>query len=323
MVPTVAVIVFDRISIFEAAIACEVFANDRSEMGLPNYCVVVCGVERRPLQATAGFQIQVEHGLEAVAGAGTVIVPTWRDIDEEPPEELLETLCEAHRRGARVVSFCSGAFVLAAAGLLDGRRATTHWSEWRALAEKHPEVTVDPDVLFVDEGDILTSAGSAASIDLCLHIVRSDYGSDVATRMARDLVVPPQRDGGQAQYIDSPMPSVESSNLFAETVEWAQENLDRPLTVNDLANRSAMSPRTFARRFVGTMGVTPHQWLLARRVHLAQRLLETTDLSIESVARSSGFMTAGNLRKHFRRNKYTSPQAYRRLFQNQALPKAS
>ncbi len=214
-----------------------------------------------------------------------------------------------------MVSLCTGAFALAAAGLLDGRRATTHWTECGDLARRYPKVTVDPGVLFVDEGDVLTSAGSAAGIDLCLHLVRQDYGTEIATQLARQLVVAPQREGGQAQYITAPMPELDSSSLFADTVTWLQEHLNEPVTVEELAARSAMSPRTFARRFLASTGTTPYQWLLRQRIRLAQRLLETTDLPVDAVAEASGFSTAANLRKHFGRIVHTSPQSYRRTFQ--------
>jgi len=213
-----------------------------------------------------------------------------------------------------MLSLCGGAFILAEAGLLNGRRAATHWAECDELARRYPELAVDPGVLFVDEGDILTGAGSAAGIDLCLHIVRQDYGSEVATRLARQLVVPPQRDGGQAQYIDVPLPSLDESDLLSETIAWMQCHLDEQLAVEDVAARAAMSPRTFARRFQAATGTTPHRWLQAQRVKLAQRLLETTDLPVEVVAAKSGFSTAGNLRKHFGRTVHTSPQAYRQAF---------
>jgi transcriptional regulator GlxA family with amidase domain len=231
---------------------------------------------------------------------------------------MLDALRQAHERGSRIVSLCTGAFALAAAGLLDGRHATTHWTECDELARRHPDVTVDPGVLFVDEGDILTSAGSAASIDLCLHVVRLDYGTEIATQLARQLVVPPQREGGQAQYIDAPMPALDRTSLFSGTVDWLQEHLDEPITVEDLADRSAMSPRTFARRFLASTGTTPYQWLINQRIQLAQRLLETSDLPVDSVAEKSGFSTAANLRKHFSRAVHTSPQAYRRTFQDRA-----
>jgi AraC family transcriptional regulator, transcriptional activator FtrA len=241
-----------------------------------------------------------------------VLPPT--ELPEQVPAEVLAALREARERGCRMVSLCSGAFVLAAAGVLDGHPATTHWSECADLARRYPEVRVDPGVLYVDDGDLLTSAGSAASIDLCLHLVQRDYGTEVATRMARDLVVPLQRDGGQAQYIEAPVPALDSTNLFAGTVAWLQEHLDQPVTVNDLAARAAMSPRTFARRFLAAVGTTPYQWLVQERIRLAQRLLETSDLPVEIVAERSGFGSADNFRKHFARALRTSPQAYRRAF---------
>jgi len=204
--------------------------------------------------------------------------------------------------------------ILAEAGLLDGRRATTHWAECEAMARRFPSVTIDPGVLYVDDGDILTSAGSAASIDLCLHVVRQDLGADVATRVARELVVPPYRDGGQAQYIETPLPQVADTDLFAETMAWLQEHLAEAVAVDDLAARAAMSPRTFARRFLAATGTTPYQWLTRERVRLAQRLLETSDLPVEAVAARSGFCTADNLRKHFRRELRTTPHGYRSAF---------
>jgi transcriptional regulator GlxA family with amidase domain len=265
--------------------------------------------------ADGGFQIQAEHGLTKLRQADTVLVLPTERPDQVPPEVLV-ALRAAHRRGARLVSLCTGAFILAAAGLLNSRRATTHWTECADLARRYPLVSVDPAVLYVDEGDILTSAGTAAGIDLCLHVVRRDYGTEVATQRARQMVVPPQRDGGQAQYIDAPMPEVDSSDLFADTISWLEEHVDQPVQVHDLAARAAMSPRTFARRFLATTGVTPYQWLLRQRVRLAQRLLEVSDLPVEIVAKRSGFVTAGNLRKHFSRAVHTSPQSYRRAFQD-------
>ena len=313
---TVAIVVCDGVTVFELGVACEVFGNSWSPMfGVPWYRSVVCGVMPGPVTVDAGFQLLAVHGAERIASADTVIVlPTI--AAEGPPAAIAEALRQAHARGARIVSLCTGAFAVAAAGLLDGRRATTHWTECRELARRYPKVTVDPGVLFVDDGDILTSAGSAAGIDLCLHVVRHDYGTEIATQLARQLVVPPQRDGGQAQYIDAPMPDLDSSSLFADTVSWLQEHMNEPVTVEDLAARSAMSPRTFARRFLASTGTTPYQWLLRQRVQLAQRLLEMSDLPIEVVAEQSGFSTAANLRKHFSRTVHTSPHAYRRTFQD-------
>ena len=313
---SVAIVIYDGVTVFELGVACDIFGSEWAAMlGVPWYRSFVCGITPGPVTTDSGFQILPAHGLERIRSASTVIVLPTTSF-KQVPAEMLAALRQAHQRGSRVVSLCTGAFALAAAGLLDGRRATTHWTECGDLARRHPKVTVDPGVLFVDEGDILTSAGSAASIDLCLHLVRQDYGTQIATQIARQLVVPPQRDGGQAQYIDAPMPELDSSSLFAGTVRWLQEHLDEQITVEDLAARSAMSPRTFARRFLASTGTTPYQWLVYQRVRLAQRLLETSDLTVDTVAEKSGFCTAANLRKHFSRAVHTSPHAYRRTFQD-------
>jgi len=311
----VAIVVCDGVGVFELGVACEVFGSSWSAaFGVPWYRSLVCAVTPGPVTVDAGFEVMAVHGAERIASADTVIVlPTV--AAEEVPAGIPDALRQAHARGSRIVSLCTGAFALAAAGLLDGRRATTHWTECRELARRYPLVTVDPGVLFVDDGDILTSAGSAAGIDLCLHVVRQDYGTEIATQLARQLVVPPQRDGGQAQYIDAPMPEFDGASLFADTLCWLQEHMNEPVTVDDLAARSAMSPRTFARRFLASTGATPYQWLLQQRVQLAQRLLEMSDLPIDAVAEQSGFSTAANLRKHFSRVVHTSPHAYRRTFQ--------
>jgi AraC family transcriptional activator FtrA len=315
---TVAIVVCDGVGGFELGVACEVFGNSWSAVfGVPWYRSFVCAVTPGPVTVDAGYQMLAAHGTDRIVSADTVIVLPTASV-EAVPAGIREALRQAHARGSRIISLCTGAFAVAAAGLLDGRRATTHWTECAELAGRYPLVTVDPGVLFVDEGDILTSAGSAAGIDLCLHVVRHDYGTEIATQLARQLVVPPQRDGGQAQYIDAPMPEVDSSSLFADTVCWLQEHLNEPITVEDLAARSAMSPRTFARRFLASTGTTPYQWLLRQRVQLAQRLLEMSDLPIDAVAEQSGFSTAANLRKHFGRAVHTSPHAYRRTFQDRA-----
>ena len=318
--PTVAIVVADGVTVFELGVACDVFGDEWAEaVGDPWYRSFVCSLAPGPVTTDSGFQILPAHGPGRIRGASTVIVlPT---VSATPyPAGMLDVLRQAHARGSRIASLCTGAFALAAAGLLDGRRATTHWTECASLAREHPRVTVDPGVLFVDEGDILTSAGSAASIDLCLHMVRQDYGTEIATRVARDLVVPPQRDGGQAQFIEAPMPVLDGANLFADTMAWLQEHLDEAVAIDDLAARAAMSPRTFARRFLAVTGTTPYRWLLRQRVQLAQRLLETSDLPVDQVARASGFSTAANLRKHFSRAVRTSPQAYRRAFSSPAVP---
>ena len=312
--PKVATVIYDGFGLFEFGVAAEVFGYDRSEVfDVPWYRWYVCAATDS-VTASGGLMVTPNYGLAHVRNADIVVV-TPTDHFEDVPEEVRDALRAAHRRGARILSLCTGAFVLASAGLLDGRRATTHWGECAELAARHPEVTVDECVLYIDEGDILTSAGSAASIDLCLHLVRQDYGAEVASSLARRMVVPPHRDGGQAQYIDAPMPPADPSDLFAEAMTWLQEHLDEPISVAELAGRSAMSTRTFARRFLATTGTTPYQWLIRQRLQLAQRYLETTDWSVEVVAERSGFLTAPNLRKHFNRAVRVSPQAYRQTFQ--------
>jgi AraC family transcriptional activator FtrA len=315
----VAVLVYDGVAPLELGVACDVFgpSSERAMPGVPWYQLSVCGHRRAPVKTDTGYQLVPPYGLGRVQQVGTVVVPpTYRP--DEVPDEVYRVLRRAHARGCRIISLCTGAFVLARAGLLEGRRATTHWEDCADLVADFPNVTVDAGVLFVDDGDILTSAGSAASLDLCLHVVRQDMGSEVATQLARQLVVPPQRDGGQAQFIDTPLPPGAEHDLFADTVIWAQEHLDQPLSVADMAGRAAMSPRTFARRFVEATGTTPHQWLQMQRVRRAQRLLEVSDLSIDAVAEHSGFGTPGNLRKHFTRTMRTSPQGYRRTFAQRA-----
>jgi transcriptional regulator GlxA family with amidase domain len=313
----VATVICHGVAPFEMAVPCEVFGIDRSELGVPWYRHRVCANERPPVRSSMGFTIDTPYGLDEVVRADTVVVPAWgaAQLDDDPPAALLDALRAAHRRGARIMSVCSGAFVLAAAGLLDGRRATTHWMHAEALAARYPQVEVDPDVLYVDEGDVMTSAGTAAGIDLCLHVVRLDFGAEIANAVARRMVVPPHREGGQAQFVEAPMTSGgPGSDRFATTLEYMLEHLDEPLSVEGMADRAAMSPRTFARRFRGTTGTTPGQWLVRQRVLLAQRLLETTDDPVEVIALRCGFGTAAGLRLHFRRVLATSPLVYRRTF---------
>jgi len=310
----VAVLVYDEVALFELGVACDIFGGEATTAaGIPLYQLTVCGTGPS-VSTDAGFRIEVPHRLDALRTARTVVVPPT-ELPGHVPPGVLEALREARARNCRLISLCTGAFVLAAAGILDGHTATTHWSESAELARRFPRVSVDPGVLYTDEGDLLTSAGSAASVDLCLHVVQRDYGTEIATQVARDLVVPLHREGGQAQYIDTPLPELDSSNLFADTVSWLQAHLDEEVSVNDLAARSAMSPRTFARRFLASTGTTPYQWIVRERIRLAQRLLETSDLPVDSVAQKSGLRTASNLRKHFGRALRTTPQAYRRTFQ--------
>ncbi len=274
---------------------------------------MVCAVDGSPVQAGNDMTIGTPYGLDDLTQADTVIVPVWRH-DLEPPAALIGALRAAHERGARMLSFCSGAFALAHAGLLDGRRATTHWACADRLAAQFPEIDVDPSVLYVDEGSILTSAGTAAAVDLCLHVVRLDHGAEVANAVARRMVVPPHRDGGQAQFVEAPMPPDQLDDPFGATFGWAVEHLDQPLSVDALAVRAAMSPRTFARRFRASTGATPHQWLVRQRVLLAMRLLETTDEPVERIASQCGFGSAAVLRTHFQCHVGRSPMGYRRTF---------
>ncbi|GAA2849258.1 helix-turn-helix domain-containing protein [Streptosporangium fragile] len=310
----VAVLLFDEIPLFEASVPIAVFGERRS--GLPEFDVRAVAAEGGPVRTDIGITLAAPHGLDAVDDAELVVVPTWRRPSGGPPpaEEALEALRRAHRRGATVVGLCLGTFVLAASGLLDGRRATTHWRYAPLLASMHPAVEVQPDVLYVDEGDVLTSAGSAGGIDLCLHLVRRTYGPRMANEIARSLVVPPHRAGGQAQYVDHPVPPPSTGDPLGETLDWALRHLDRELTVDMLSAHAMMSRRTFDRRFRRATGTTPAQWLLHQRVLQAQRLLETTREPVERVARSVGFASAVALRPHFRRQVGVSPTAYRETF---------
>ena len=314
----VAVVVYDGAAIFELGVACDVFGEYHlAEFPAPWYELSVCGPAdpEGSVRSDAGLRIVVPYGLGALDDADTVIVIPAEPTDPVPPE-VLAALRAAAARGCRMVSLCTGAFALAAAGILDGLTVTTHWAECAELARRYPRVRVDPGVLYVDEGQVLTSAGSAASIDLCLYLVRLDHGAEVATRLARDLVIPPHRDGGQAQFIEAPVPAFDGSSLFSGTLDWLRVNLDQQVSVAELAARSAMSPRTFARRFVAMTGTTPYQWLLRERLGLAQRLLETSDLPVDAVAARSGFGESSGLRKHFGRVLRTSPQAYRSAFRS-------
>ncbi len=298
---------------FELAVPCEVFGVDRSELADPWYRHRVAAFVPGPHTTPEGVVVDTPYGLEELAEADTVVIPA-PSYAGAPPEDLLEALRVAHARGARLLSVCTGAFLLAATGLLDGKRATTHWMHAEELARRFPLVQVDPKVLYIDEGDVMTSAGTAAGIDLMLHVVRLDHGADVANAVARRMVVPPHRDGGQAQFVDLPIPDPERDEPLAGLLGWMLEHVDEDLSVAELARRAGMSPRTFARRFRGLTGATPHQWLLSQRILLAQRLLETTDEPVERVARRCGFGTAAGLRQHFGRAVSSSPQAYRRAF---------
>ncbi|MFJ9018475.1 helix-turn-helix domain-containing protein [Streptomyces sp. NPDC102259] len=310
----VAVLLFSGGPIFESSIPLSVFGIDRQDAGVPRYRLLVCGGEDGPLRTTGGLELTAPHGLEAISRAGTVVVPAWRSITSPPPEDALDALRRAHEEGARIVGLCTGAFVLAAAGLLDGRPATTHWMYAPTLAKRYPSVHVDPRELFVDDGDVLTSAGTAAGIDLCLHIVRTDHGNEAAGALARRLVVPPRRSGGQERYLDRSLPEEIGADPLAEVVAWALEHLHEQFDVETLAARAYMSRRTFDRRFRSLTGSAPLQWLITQRVLQAQRLLETSDYSVDEVAGRCGFRSPVALRGHFRRQLGSSPAAYRAAY---------
>src|SRR5579871_5777330 len=307
-----AAMAYDRMGTFELGIVSEVFGLSRPELNVPWYEFRVFSLNRAPLRSTGGIRVRAPHGMGVLRSAGTIIVPGWH-VDVAPPEALLRRLRAAHAAGARLVSICSGVFVLAATGLLDGKRATTHWRYAARLASRYPGIRVESDRLYVDEGSILTSAGSAAGIDLCLHIVRRDYGAGIANSVARRLVMPPHRDGGQAQFVSDPIRRDGSAGL-APVLVWAQDHLARPLRVEELAKKAAMSPRTFARQFLQQNGTTPHQWLIHQRLLAAQRMLEKTGESVDRIAEAVGLQTAATLRLHFSRVLGTSPTAYRKRF---------
>lgn len=315
----VAVLLFSGGPIFESSIPLSVFGIDRQDAGVPRYRLLVCAGEDGPLRTTGGLQLSAPYGLDALSRAGTVVVPAWRSITQPPPTAALEALRRAHEEGARLVGLCTGAFVLAAAGLLDGRPATTHWMYAPTLAKRYPAVHVDPRELFVDDGDILTSAGTAAGIDLCLHVVRTDHGAEAAGALARRLVVPPRRGsgaetGGHPRHLDRSLPEEIGADPLAEVVAWALEHLHEQFDVEALAARAYMSRRTFDRRFRSLTGSAPLQWLITQRVLQAQRLLETSDYSVDEVAGRCGFRSPVALRGHFRRQLGASPAAYRAAY---------
>lgn len=315
MLRTVAAVVADGLAPFEFGVVCEVFGLDRTDDGVPPVDFRVCGpVAGEPVRTSMGASLVPDHGLDALEDADLVAIPALTIRDEYPPE-IVGALRAAHARGAVLLSVCSGAFLLAAAGLVDGRRITTHWRHAEDLKARFPQVEVDPDVLFVDDGDIVTSAGTAAGIDACLHIVRKEFGSAAANAIARRMVVPPQRDGGQRQYIDRPVPVCEEQSI-RDVLAWMSEHLDEPQTVEDLARRAHLSTRTFARTFVAETGTTPMQWLATQRVHHARTLLEESGLDLEEIARLCGFGSAALLRHHFRRAVGVPPTDYRQTFRH-------
>jgi transcriptional regulator GlxA family with amidase domain len=318
MLSNVAVVVLDSFEPFELGLVCEIFGVDRTGEGLPAYDFAVVAGEPGPLRSPVGITLGTPFGLERLAEADLVAVSAVSSADhtlrrEDFPQPLLAALRDTVARGAQVLSVCNGAFILGAAGLLDGRRCTTHWRHAADLARRYPAARVDPSVLYVHDGPVITSAGTAAGIDACLYLVRQEQGSRVANAIARRMVVPPHRDGGQAQYIDRPLPA-RSCDSLAEAIGWMENNLGRQVTVAELAARAHMSPRTFARRFVQETGTTPQRWLTGQRILLAQHLLEETDETVDAIAGRAGFGNAAVLRHHFRTWRRTTPQAYRRVF---------
>jgi transcriptional regulator GlxA family with amidase domain len=311
----VVVLALNDVVAFDLGVPAQVFGSTREASGARLYSVTTCTADGRPVRTTAGFQAVPDHGLDAVETADTVIVPGIhrRRSDVYDDVVVAKALCAARDRGTRVMSICTGAFVLAAAGLLDDRRATTHWYHAEALRRQYPRVKVDPDVLFVDEGDVLTSAGVSAGIDLCLHVVRKDHGSGIANRAARRCVMPAWREGGQAQYIERPLPRASEATTTL-TREWVLRRLGDPLTLRALAAHANMSVRTFTRRFREETGASPAQWMLRQRIDHARVLLETTGLSVDQVAKRAGLGSATSLRQHLHRMIGVAPTTYRRTF---------
>jgi AraC family transcriptional activator FtrA len=309
----VAAVIDEGALTFDFAIPCEVFGLDRSDIVDPWYEFMLVAAGKRRIRTQTGFVVEATHGLAALARADTIIVPGWADPDIEPSPALKRALVAAHARGARVASVCTGAFVLAAAGLLDDRRATTHWMYADLLQQRYPRVRVDPNVLYVADDDVLTSAGTAAGIDLCLHLVATDHGVDAAAAVARRLVMPLFRTGGQAQYVDTPMPAT-TGDRVSSLLEWGLSHLGEGVSVDDLARRGAMSSRTLTRHFRSATGMPPGEWLQRERLRLAQRLLESTDEPIERLSRRAGYDTATAMRAQFALRLQTSPRAYRQTF---------
>ncbi|MDR7030140.1 transcriptional regulator FtrA [Rhizobium rosettiformans] len=313
--PRVVTLAYDGLCTFEFGVAVEVFGLARPEMGNGWYRHATAAIEPGPLRAAGGLTVTAAGGLELLAEADLIVVPGWRGIDEAVPVVLVDALRAAHARGARLMSLCSGVAVLAATGLLDGRQATTHWRYAEAIGSRHPLIRLDPDVLYVDEGEILTAAGSAAGIDLCLHVVRRDFGAEAANSVARRLVVPPHREGGQAQFIVRPVPQDREGKRLGPLIDWIDRNLQREITLAEMATRAGMSARTFQRRFRDLTGNSPGEFLLARRLRHACDLLERqAALSLDDIALAAGFGTPATLRHHFRTRLATSPTAYRARF---------
>jgi len=317
MTHKVVALAYDGLCTFELGCVVEIFALPRPELGVPWYEFAVCAGERRGLRATGGIELRVRHPLRHLDRADTIVIPGWRDPGEVPPAEVLTHLRRAFARGARICSICSGVFVLAAAGLLDGRRATTHWKYAAQLAARYPRVRVESNALYVDEGQVLTSAGSAAGLDMLLHLVRCDFGAKIANQVAQRLVLPPHREGDQAQFVPRPL-AADGRGRLARLMDFVRAHPGAQHTLASLAARAAMSTRTLQREFKASTGLAPHRWLVAERIERAKELLEGTRLTAGSIAARVGLGSAKSLRHHFRRRVGTTPQQYRRRFSRRA-----
>ncbi|MER9237545.1 helix-turn-helix domain-containing protein [Mesorhizobium sp. M0074] len=316
--PAVAAIAFDGISPFHLSVPCLVFGADRTELGLPRFDFRVCAIEDGPIRTDAGLTISVPHGLSTLDDADIVIVPSWKDLGSSPPAALIDALLGAHERGALIVGLCLGTFAVAATGLLSGRRAATHWAYADQLQELYPDILVEPEVLYIDNGDVVTSAGVAAGLDCCLHVVRARYGAEAALRLARQIVLSPHRQGGQAQFIERPIARTGNADRFTQALEAVRKTLGEPHSLDSVAGHAGLTRRTFTRRFQKTIGTSFGDWLTDQRVQLAQRLLEATEKSMDTVAFEAGFGSATSLRQHFAARLRTSPAQYRREFSKSA-----
>jgi len=309
----VVALAYDRLCTFEFGCTVELFALERPELGVHWYDFAVCAVEKGPIRAAGGITVQAPYTPELLALADTIIIPGWRDADELPPPQLLAWIRAAHARGARLCSICSGVFVLAAAGVLDGQRATTHWRYAERLARRYPQIAVQPDDLYVDNGQVITAAGSAAGLDMLLHLVRRDHGAKVGNMVAQRLVVAPHREGGQAQFLPRPMAQGEQGRL-SKLMDWLRNHPERPHTLASMAERAAMSPRTLQRQFQQATGFGPIEWLIRERVAIVKEMLEEPDVPLTQIAERAGFGSEESLRHHFRRLAATTPGAYRKRF---------
>lgn len=308
---------YDGLCLFEFGICCEIFGLKRPEMGDDWYTFsVACLEPGKPLHASNGVKVAVDGGVDLLQNAGTILIPGWSGVNDPVPDELIRVLCKAHDNGVRLLTICSGVFVLAACGLLEGLEVTTHWRYFDALSDRHPDLKAVPNVLYTDNGQILTSAGSAAGIDLCLHLIRRDYGPAAANSVAKRLVVPPHREGGQAQFVDHSVPPPSEASRLSPLFDQVRSNLTVDHTIKSLAAKAGMSERTFLRRFESATGTTPARWLTGLRLQKAKDLLEESLFSIDQIAEQTGFGTAATMRHHFRETLGTTPTTYRRLFQS-------